>query len=460
MYIGIKSMINLNGTIKDYFNCNVGVRQGENLSPFLFSLYINDLEEFLSDRNIIGLQSITDAIEEELYVYLKLFILLYADDTVILAETDVDLQKALDDFYLYCSQWKLNVNKILVFSKGPMSKKVFYYNNNAIENVKEFKYLGIIFSRSGSFCKAKKHLCEQAQKAMYGVIRKIRQFNLPIECQLDFFDKVVVTVPILTYGCEIWGYENLDIIERVHLKFLKHIFHLKSSTASYMVYGETGRFPLYINIYTRMISYWLKLLTPNSLENKIVCVLYKYLCSQYFQGGPKNLWVDFIYKILTSCGFSNIWYEQSPIDRNWVLAAVKQRLSDQFIQKWHSDINNSSKGQIYKIFKSDFGFEKYLSILPSKLQKILIKFRTSNHHLPIETGRWSNIPLDERVCKLCNTGQIADEFHFILECKTLNSIRKNLLHPRFCKTPNTLKFSEIMSTTNLKTLKKPLYIYI
>ena len=67
----------------------------------------------------------------------------------------------------------LNVNisktKILVFSKGRMLKKEFLFKNIVIENVKEFKYLGIVFSSSGSFCKAKKHLCEQAQKAMYEV---------------------------------------------------------------------------------------------------------------------------------------------------------------------------------------------------------------------------------------------------------------------------------------------------
>lgn len=61
---------------------------------------------------------------------------------------------------------------------------------------------------------------------MYGVIRKIRTFNLPIDCQLDLFDKVVV--PVLLYACEVWGYENIEIIERVHLKFLKHILNLKS----------------------------------------------------------------------------------------------------------------------------------------------------------------------------------------------------------------------------------------
>ena len=59
-----------------------------------------------------------------------------------------------------------------------MPKKEFLFNNIFLENVKEFKYMGVVFSRSGSFCKAKKppknqkHLCEQAKKAMFGVIRK------------------------------------------------------------------------------------------------------------------------------------------------------------------------------------------------------------------------------------------------------------------------------------------------
>lgn len=185
MYMEVKSKISMNGLSFEFFSCNVGVRQGENLSPFLFSLYINDLEKFLIDKNIIGLQSVTKPIEDELFMYFKPCIL-YADDTVILAKTPDDLQNALNEFHLYCEQWKLTVNinktKILVFSKGPMIKREFYFRNEITENVKEFKYLGIVFSRSGSFRKAKTHLCEQAQKAMYGVIRKIRQFNLPVDC--------------------------------------------------------------------------------------------------------------------------------------------------------------------------------------------------------------------------------------------------------------------------------------
>jgi hypothetical protein len=67
------------------------------------------------------------------------------------------------------------------------------------------------------------------------------------------------------------------------------------------------------------------------------------------------------------CGFSNIWSEQNYVNDRWISAVVKQRLQDQFIQKWFSDINGSSKGQIYRIFKTSFGFENYINMLPNKI---------------------------------------------------------------------------------------------
>jgi hypothetical protein len=50
-----------------------------------------------------------------------------------------------------------------------------------------------------------------------------------IKCQYDLFDKKVK--PILLYGCEIWGFVNNDIIERIHLKFCKHLLNLKKIIA-------------------------------------------------------------------------------------------------------------------------------------------------------------------------------------------------------------------------------------
>ena len=88
---------------------------------------------------------------------------------------------------------------------------------------------------------------------MYGVIGKCRKHNLSVDCMLDMFDKIVK--PVLLYGCEIWGFSQSTLLEKLHLKFCKHILHLKPSTPNFMIYGELGRCPLSINIKVRMISF-------------------------------------------------------------------------------------------------------------------------------------------------------------------------------------------------------------
>ena len=55
-------------------------------------------------------------------------------------------------------------------------------------------------------------------------------------------------VPILLYGSEVWGLENSDIIESVHLTFCKFLLGLKTSTPTNMIYGELGRYPLSVII--------------------------------------------------------------------------------------------------------------------------------------------------------------------------------------------------------------------
>ena len=63
---------------------------------------------------------------------------------------------------------------------------------------------------------------------------------------LDLFEKSV-TLKLL-YECEVWGYGNVGIIERIYLKFCKIFLCVKVSTANYLVYGELGQFPLSVSI--------------------------------------------------------------------------------------------------------------------------------------------------------------------------------------------------------------------
>ena len=110
MYNNAKSCVRQNGKLSNYFCSNVGGRQGENLPPILFSLFLNDLIEFIS-LGYDGLCDITGATHllcdnDDIEVYFKLYLLLYADDTVILVESKEQLQAALNSMYLYLSNLK------------------------------------------------------------------------------------------------------------------------------------------------------------------------------------------------------------------------------------------------------------------------------------------------------------------------------------------------------------------
>ena len=312
---------------------------------------------FLENHNVTGLLTISQDIENIMNVYMNIFLLLYADDTVLMAETPEDLQKQLNIFHDYCLAWKLKVNidktKIVCFKNGRLPQNLqFTYSNSEIEIVKEFNYLGLLLTKTGNFKRAITTLADKGTKAMYEILKRGKFHNLSISCQLDLFDKVVK--PILLYGCELWGLSNYDIIERVHLKYCKLLLNLKSSTPNCMIYGELGRYPLYIDIKQRMVSYCIKLITGK--QSKICSVVYRLM---YHLCNTQNVnfsWLNSVKNILDECGFSYIWETQIFISEVWLKFNIKMRLHDQFQQTWRETLHICSRTLNYCIFKETFIF--------------------------------------------------------------------------------------------------------
>ena len=65
-----------------------------------------------------------------------------------------------------------------------------------------------------------------------------------------------------------------------------------------------------------------------------------------------------------------------------------------------------------------------IDILPDKDRITYCRFRTGNHRLPIETGRWYRIERQNRHCNLCQYQALGSEFHYILQCRSPVDIRK------------------------------------
>ena len=124
---------------------------------------------FFKNANLNGLETVSNCIEDKLNIYLKLFALLYADDTVIMAETHDDLQNILNKFGVYCNTWKLKANTDktidIVFSRGRQSTNLkFTLNESELEIVNEFNYLGILLKGQETLTKLLKSKLKKLQK--------------------------------------------------------------------------------------------------------------------------------------------------------------------------------------------------------------------------------------------------------------------------------------------------------
>ena len=457
MYNDAKSCV-INGCERsDFFNCNIGVRQGENLSPFLFALYINDFELFIRQRfqgvDVLPPDLKSSLLEDGIDVYLKLFSLLYADDTIVLAESESDLQLALNAISDYCQMWSLSVNvdktKVVIFSRGKVRKHVtFRFNDKVIDVVDDYVYLGTTFNYRGDFKKALSKQVSQARRAMYSLIIKAKKLRLPIDIELEMFDRLVV--PILLYGCEVWGFSNIKQIESFHIQYCKRLLKLNKNTANCMALGELGRSQLSDVVSQRMINFWLRTLVGGEYKlSTIMCNILKMLSDNDIYVSP---WIKKVKEILNMLGLSNIWKDYNKISKEWLKSTLKLRLKDIHFQNWHDMTNNNSLCLNYRIFKTLPELEFYQKNLSLCHRISLAKFRCGNHRLPVVSGRYSHTDLQNRLCYLCNERKIGDEFHYLFECKVFINERKLYLKRKYRIRPNTSKMHSLFNSTSIDEL--------
>jgi len=142
-----------------------GVRQGCPMSPILFNLMTADLEQELAKGGWEGVR-----IEGK-----RIYTLAYADDVVILAEKEEELEAMIRRLERYLEGKGLELNaeksKIVRFRRagGRMRERVWKWKGKRIEVVKEFKYLGYVVSRNG---RQEAHIRDRVKKAG-GVMKQV-----------------------------------------------------------------------------------------------------------------------------------------------------------------------------------------------------------------------------------------------------------------------------------------------
>ena len=342
LYDQVKTCIKYDGCLSTFYDNNMGLLQGEILSPILFSLYINDFETHFIKDNCPSIE-LCD---------INLFLLMYADDTVLLSETPEGLQKMLDSLATYTQTWKLSVNidktKILVFRNGGTlhRNEQWFYGGKKLDIVNQFNYLGLLFNYNGKFFQTQKHTAQQGRKAMFSLMSNLRKFKFNIQTQCAVFDTYVNS--ILSYGAEVWGFHKGPDVEKVHTVFCKKLLGVKKNTPNDFIFCELGRLPLFLNRKLKVIKYWLKLKNTNNIILS-TCFEEMVRCN--------SEWVCNVKLLLDELRLSYLWNSGTT---KYDYYLIETRFLDVQKQIILSNVKNSVKGVLYRYLIDNYVLQQYL----------------------------------------------------------------------------------------------------
>ncbi len=235
-YEEASTCVKISGQTREYFEIKMGLRQGCVMSPWLFNIYRDGVMREMKGR--VGEVGVRMYAEGRKWV---LNSILFADDTVLIAENESDLQNLVSVFNCVCKRRKLKVNvnksKVMVCERSRSEAVDFVcpyrvgtecekrMQNNfeceEIEEVNEFKYLGSVM------CKYSGTEGETSERALQGrkVVRSLGHImngrSVSMEVKRDLRNTVII--PILTYANETWAWSESQRsrVQAVEMSYLR-----------------------------------------------------------------------------------------------------------------------------------------------------------------------------------------------------------------------------------------------
>ena len=440
IYAECKCTVNVNGLLTDEFSSAYGVRQGDNLSPTLFNLYINDLVDEIKAGSK-GIKCNDTAVH----------CLLYADDLVLISEDERDLQVMINILQKWCLKWKMKINsdksKVVHFrsTNKEETQYTFKLGNDVIDIVDKYKYLGIVLHYSLNFEMSSSILAKSGGRALGSICTKFRSIKgLGFKTFTKLFHSGVA--PILDYCSGVWGNGNHNKIDTVQNRALRFFLGVHRFAPNLAVQGDCGWLSSISRRKLEMIRLWNRLVRMD--RNRLTFKVFKWdhmLCSRN--------WSKDIKEILSLCNMSNSFGSFTPISTEF----VKNVLSQKNVTLWKENIKDVSKLRTYRIFKEDFKTESYLFKVSNRQHRsILSQFRCGILPLKVETGRFIGIPPELRLCLFCTEDIIEDETHFLLHCCKYREIRESYFINRII--PYVYDFENLNDNEKINVLLSDVFV--
>ena len=390
-----------------WFSTPVGVRQGDSLSPTLFNIYINDLISELNQRNH-GID-----VNGE-----KICALLYADDLLIMGQSAEQLQDLLDSMYGWCRKWKLLINvsksNIIHFRKTGTKETnyMFKWGQVPLEKVNCYKYLGLYLFSDMNFSKTARLLSESATRALGSLISKYKSAKfMHYHTYTKLFNSLVC--PITEYGAGIWGLGEFENINKILLTACRTYLGAHRHVAKTCLVADMGWVSDYNRRQIEMLRTWNRLIKLP--KDRITYKIFQWSYER------NSAWCRDIQEVFSRCKMLDVYLNKITCN----LSEAKEEFLKAQERQFKTETLFKPKLKLYRKIKQTYNnTEAFVSNVNNRKSRSLITLlRAGCLPLEVEIGRWYNVPRESRICKLCTSGEVEDEVHFIFSCGALKETR-------------------------------------
>ena len=317
LYWEQEASIQVSGEQTGWKHIKRGVRQGCVLSPTLFGLYSEIILRNIDD--LVGVKVGGRNINN----------IRYADDTVLIAETEQDLQNIIGSVGRYSEEKGLRINirktKVMKVSKTANGRPLqIYINGDQIETVEKFAYLGSIITNDGR--------CENEIKRRIGIAKttfmRMRDFlcNKNVSFTTRYRMAKCYVWSTLLYGAETWTIskgmrQRIDAVEMWIIRRMLKISYTKHTSNEEVLRMAGIRRQLFENIQSAQIRYFGHIARHTTLQQTI---LTGKINGKRGRGRPRQKWTD---NIKRWSGTDNI-FQRAQERAGWRDVAANPRRED------------------------------------------------------------------------------------------------------------------------------------